>query len=261
MQGWICLHREITDHWLWQDKPFSKGQAWIDILLRANHKSNKTLCGNDLIELEKGEFITSKKKLYEAWQWSNKKLDKFLECLQKDNMITIKKHSNKIVVKVLNYAKFQQFEKIESTQKAQSIHTKSTSNSQSSHTKSTQTTMLNNNNNINNDNKRETEKDKQTDFKYINKKEFVPPSLDEVKSYIRSINLNTNAEDFFDYYSANGWTVKGAPMRDWKAMCRKWSRSDYKSSKPKKHGTISRPPSYDWEKIQRDAIINTTIKY
>ena len=46
MQGYIKIHRKIQECWLWQDK-FSKGQAWIDLLLRANHKDNKIVSNSN----------------------------------------------------------------------------------------------------------------------------------------------------------------------------------------------------------------------
>ncbi len=40
MNGWIRLDRAILDNPMWSSKfePFTKGQAWIDILLNANYK-------------------------------------------------------------------------------------------------------------------------------------------------------------------------------------------------------------------------------
>jgi len=59
-KGWISLHRKIQGHWIWQDKPFSKGQAWIDILLMVNHKEQKVLFNNQVITVEEGEGTTVK---------------------------------------------------------------------------------------------------------------------------------------------------------------------------------------------------------
>lgn len=61
MEGWISIHRKIKDNWIWNDKPFSKGQAWIDILLRVNHASSKVNIGNQMIELKPGQTILAKK--------------------------------------------------------------------------------------------------------------------------------------------------------------------------------------------------------
>lgn len=45
MSGWIKIHRDILYHEIWSDKPFSKGQAWIDLILLANHSDNKCMVG------------------------------------------------------------------------------------------------------------------------------------------------------------------------------------------------------------------------
>lgn len=49
-----------------------------------------------------------------------------------------------------------------------------------------------------------------------------PPSVDEVRDYCREIGSTIDAQRFVDYYAANGWKVGKNPMRDWKAMVRRW---------------------------------------
>lgn len=88
--GWISIHRKIFDNWLWEEKPFSKGQAWIDLLLMANSSDRKFLLGNELIEVERGSKITSLRKLSERWGWSVKKVNNFLKLLESDGMLVAK---------------------------------------------------------------------------------------------------------------------------------------------------------------------------
>ena len=59
VEGWLKLYRSIQNHWLWEDKPFSRGQAFVDLLLMANHKDNKILFNGELIEIKRGSRITS----------------------------------------------------------------------------------------------------------------------------------------------------------------------------------------------------------
>lgn len=109
MQGWIKVHRSICDHWLWQDKPFAKGQAFEDILYHSSHANNKVLIDGKLIDIKRGEEITSIRKLSNRWGWSNTKVKNFLELLEKEKMISLEKSdSQKTVIKVLNYAKYQE---------------------------------------------------------------------------------------------------------------------------------------------------------
>ena len=104
--GWICLHRQIFDNWIWDDRPYAYGQAWIDILLLANHDQSKFLLGNELVSVERGEFITSELKLMERWGWSKTKVRNFLALLESDDMIVKKADRKKTTIKVLNYSTY-----------------------------------------------------------------------------------------------------------------------------------------------------------
>ena len=73
----------------------------------------------------------------------------------------------------------------------------------------------NNNNNNNKEIKKEIYKEKR----------FKKPTLEEVKEYCLERNNNVNAEQFIDYYDANGWKVGKNPMKDWKASIRTWERN------------------------------------
>ena len=54
---------------------------------------------------------------------------------------------------------------------------------------------------------------------------FVAPSLEELSMYISKKGfVNVDAEEFIDYYTANGWNTGKNPMRDWRAAVRNWDR-------------------------------------
>ena len=55
---------------------------------------------------------------------------------------------------------------------------------------------------------------------------FTPPTLEEVSDYIALKGLDTDAGHFVDYYTANGWRVGRAHMRDWRAALRNWARRE-----------------------------------
>ncbi|MFW6026792.1 MAG: conserved phage C-terminal domain-containing protein [Candidatus Woesearchaeota archaeon] len=141
--GWIKLYRKVQDNVLWQDKPFSKGQAWIDLLLEVNHKENKILFNSDIITVGEGEKITSIRKLCDMWGWSNTKVVNFLELLKEENMITYKSDTKKTVIKVLNYRDYQKSDIEEND-------TKATAKLQQKDTKATQKHTNNNEKNIKN---------------------------------------------------------------------------------------------------------------
>lgn len=53
--------------------------------------------------------------------------------------------------------------------------------------------------------------------------EFVPPTLEEVKTYFSVNCLRGSASKFYDYYEANGWTRQGFPIAKWEPVARSWS--------------------------------------
>ena len=117
LDGWIKLYRSIQDHWLWLSEPFTRGQAFIDLLMMANHKDKKIMFNGELIEVKVGTKITSLRQLGDRWSWSSKKVKKFLEQLQKDNMITFVSDNKKTLVTIENYSFYQSGGNTEETQK------------------------------------------------------------------------------------------------------------------------------------------------
>lgn len=53
--------------------------------------------------------------------------------------------------------------------------------------------------------------------------EFVPPTIEEVKTYFAVNCLRGSASKFFDYYESNGWTRQGFPIAKWEPVARIWS--------------------------------------
>jgi len=117
-QGWIKLHRKIREHWIYQDdRVFSRYEAWTDLLMRANYKDTKVLLGNELLEVKRGQFITSIRKLCETWQWSNTKVNSFLKLLEQDGMIAYKSDTKKTVITIAKYDIYHDMNTTETSQK------------------------------------------------------------------------------------------------------------------------------------------------
>ena len=64
---------------------------------------------------------------------------------------------------------------------------------------------------------------------------FSPPSIDEVIAYCLERGNTVDAEQFVNFYSANGWKQgKGKPIVDWRAAVRTWERRDESKAESKK---------------------------
>ena len=107
-KGWISIHRQIRDcDLLWDDKPFSRGQAWIDLLLLANHEDKRIIFDGKVCEVKRGQRITSYRVLSREWGWSNTKVANFLDVLEQEQMIVKKSDTKKTLITIVNYDKFQ----------------------------------------------------------------------------------------------------------------------------------------------------------
>lgn len=112
MEGWIRLYRQIKNHWIWKDKePFDKRSAWIDLLLMVNHSNKKITFEDDFITIERGQTLTSIKKLSERWMWSRHKVSDYVNRLEQDGMIVQIRDTRKILISIVNYDKYQTVEK------------------------------------------------------------------------------------------------------------------------------------------------------
>lgn len=155
-QGWVAIHRQIQDHWLWAEKPFDKSHAWIDMLLLANHEDKKFVLGNELVEVKQGSFITSEVKLMERWGWGKSKTRAFLDLLQSDGMIVKISDRKKTTINIVNYSDYA----ILKTTNRPQTDCKQTANRP-------QTDTNNNDNNYNNDKKKEKKERKNTTYDEI----------------------------------------------------------------------------------------------
>lgn len=166
LKGWIALYRAIVDNeFLWNDKPFARGQAWIDLLLIANHKSKKILFDGRVKKVERGAMITSVSKLANRWGWSRTKVSAFLKVLAEEDMLTYEVNQKYTSIHITNYNKIQDGDrkKAEDVQKKDSfIHTETTDKQRSvevihnsemqlkCNRNATEMQLKNTNNNVNN---------------------------------------------------------------------------------------------------------------
>lgn len=136
-QGWIKLHRCIRSNWIWNDKPFSRGQAFLDLLLMVNHEDKKIIFNGSLTEVKRGSCITSIRKLGDKWGWSNKKVKMFLDQLQGDQMITYESNTKRTLVTIEKYDLYQSKEtpkEQQSTTEETQRHIKSITEAYQKHT-------------------------------------------------------------------------------------------------------------------------------
>ena len=111
-QGYIALHRRILDNpILTKSRTYSRFEAFIYMLLRANHKENKVVIGNQMVLVKRGSFVTSQKKLQIVFNWGSSKLKAFLLLLENDKMIDIKTNNLATMITVIKWDAYQGLQK------------------------------------------------------------------------------------------------------------------------------------------------------
>ena len=80
--------------------------------MTANHAPAKTLLGiSTLVQVERGQFITSQVKLAERWRWNRKTVKKFLLILKSDEMLDFESSKGTdtgyTLITIRNYSKYQ----------------------------------------------------------------------------------------------------------------------------------------------------------
>lgn len=108
-KGWIALHRKIQENFLWNEsRKFSKAEAWIDILMEAQHseKPQEVAFGMTVLTCNYGESLKSIATWAKRWKWSRNKVYRFLEMLEKCGMIVTKNERVTTRLTVCNYSRY-----------------------------------------------------------------------------------------------------------------------------------------------------------
>lgn len=102
--GFIKIYRSMFDNFLWTEKPFSRAQAWIDLLQMANISDGKVLIKGTVYEVHRGQVFRATSTLAERWGWSRKKVVNFLTLLENEKMATTKGTTGGTLITIENYA-------------------------------------------------------------------------------------------------------------------------------------------------------------
>ena len=107
MSGWIKLHRKITDNPLYFSEPFTRGMAWVDMLLIANHTDNFFFKRGIRVDIKTGQIGYDLDTLSKRWKWSRGKVERFLQMLEKDEQIVRQKTNVTTLISIVNYKEYQ----------------------------------------------------------------------------------------------------------------------------------------------------------
>ena len=107
-KGYISLHRQIADHWLYPDRrEFTDMEAWIDLLLSVNHSEQKLRIKNRLLTCSPGQTLRSIQNWATRWRWTKPRTYRFLQILADEEMIFIENEGVTSRITILNWTKYQ----------------------------------------------------------------------------------------------------------------------------------------------------------
>lgn len=107
MDGWIKLYRKIAENPLYFAEPFTRMQAWIDMLIIANNEEGFIYVRGNKVQIKRGQIGRNKDALAERWGWSRGKALRFLEELEKDGQIVQQKSRLITLISIVNYDIYQ----------------------------------------------------------------------------------------------------------------------------------------------------------
>lgn len=105
--GWARIYRCVEDNPMWLGEKFSRGQAWVDLIVFANHKPSYFFVRGNRVNLDRGQIGWSQSTMATRWKWSRKKVANFLQTLEKEQQIVQQKNTVTTVITIINYEKYQ----------------------------------------------------------------------------------------------------------------------------------------------------------
>ena len=201
--GYIKLYRSSQDNPLYFSEPFTKWQAWVDLLLLANHKTNTIFIRGHAVTIKRGQVLAGERFLAKRWKWSRGKVRRFLHFLGPDTAHQIVPQTDHVctLITICNYDTYQGSGTTDGPQ------TVPVTEPQVGPQTVPQTDLL--------------KKDKN---KRRIRKIFMKPTEQEVSAYAKEHGYPAfNAMRFIAHYDSCGWLVgKDKPMKDWKGAVRVW---------------------------------------
>lgn len=105
--GYIRVHRKLMENDLYFAEPFTRAQAWLDLLLLANYAPGKFVVRGCQVFVGRGELAGSVNKLMHRWQWSDGKVKRFLAALEAEGQIKIRHSLTVNVIAIVKYDLYQ----------------------------------------------------------------------------------------------------------------------------------------------------------
>lgn len=105
--GWIKLYRSSFNNKHYFSEPFTRWQAWTDLLLIANHTIGWVRIRGIKQEVLRGQIGHSMPILCKRWTWSKGKVLRYLNELRDEHQVVLQKTNITTLISIVNYNKYQ----------------------------------------------------------------------------------------------------------------------------------------------------------
>ena len=212
-EGFIVINKKIRK-WRYYHNPTARS-LWLYILLETNWKNQYN---RDGILVLRGSLLRSERTMAEESGLSRNTVRYWLKKLVESGEITIQKTTHQYsVINVVNYSKYQDY-----TQSNHPVNHPPTEPPTDPPTGPERT--------------KSTKRTKET---REGTKGFVPPTLEEVIAFARSVGYPQHkAEKFFRYYSGTDWKAGKHRLTNWQEKLQEWKTEDDAQGSTKAHNSV-----------------------
>ena len=207
--GFIKLSRSLSE-WEWADDP-SMLAVWVHCLLSANWKDYR-YHGQTI---PRGSFLTSYRAFAERCGLSESTIRRCFDKLESTGEIHRQVTHRGTLVKVLNYAVFQDSEN-------GGRHTGEQTDEQTGEQTGEQIGEQQEKNIRKKERKNNRERVEKEKTEPKPKPANVPPTLTQIIDFVSSEGLNIDPDKFFSYYTRKKWQG----VTDWRARARSWDKRE-----------------------------------
>lgn len=105
MAGWIKLYRKILESTVFDNEKLLK--VWIWCLLKATHDEYEQLVGRQIVNLQKGQFVTGRNAASKELKMTPSTTWDYLKILERNRNIDIKSNNKYSIVTIVNWELYQ----------------------------------------------------------------------------------------------------------------------------------------------------------
>ena len=106
--GWYRMHRGWTDNPVFGREPFTDREAFHWSIENAAYQDHQVYFNGRLVDLKRGQIVTSIRRLAETFGWSVKRVRSYMNRLSTSKMWTLESTHSWARITVCNYEKYQQ---------------------------------------------------------------------------------------------------------------------------------------------------------